>query len=118
MEVLARAHDCRMAWPTGMASPRDGALKEWPKDRSATAWQFKDLGGGYSTPSVAGGRLYVMTNKGLEDEFVTARNERTEPVVVDAYWQGRQPGPAAELSRRSLHAHRGRGNALCPRLRR
>src|SRR5207248_2012090 len=31
---------------------------------------------GYATPSVAGGRVYVMANKGLEDEFVTARDAK------------------------------------------
>ena len=78
MEVLARAHD----WPQWRGPNRDGQsketglLKEWPKDGPRLLWQVKDLGGGYSTPSVAGGRLYVMTNKGLEDEFVTARNTK------------------------------------------
>ena len=78
MEVLARADD----WPQWRGPNRDGhsketgLLKEWPKDGPRLIWQVKDLGGGYSTPSVAGGRIYVMTNKGLEDEFVTARDTK------------------------------------------
>jgi outer membrane protein assembly factor BamB len=76
--VVARAHD----WPQWRGPNRDGQsketglLKEWPKDGPRRLWQVKDLGSGYSTPSVAGGRLYVMTNKGLGDEFVTARDTK------------------------------------------
>lgn len=76
--VLARADD----WPQWRGPKRDGhsretgLLKEWPKDGPKLIWQVKDLGGGYSTPSVAGGRIYLMVNKGLEDEFVTARNAK------------------------------------------
>ena len=76
--VLARADE----WPQWRGPNRDGhsretgLLKEWPKDGPRLLWQVKDLGGGYSTPSVAGGRVYVMTNKGLEDEFVTARDAK------------------------------------------
>ncbi len=76
--VLARADD----WPQWRGPKRDGhsketgLLKEWPKDGPKLIWQVKDLGGGYSTPSVAGGRIYVMANKGLEDEFVTARDAK------------------------------------------
>jgi outer membrane protein assembly factor BamB len=76
--LVARADD----WPQWRGPNRDGhsketgLLKEWPKDGPRSVWQVKDLGGGYSTPSVAGGRLYVMTNKGLEDEFVIARDTK------------------------------------------
>jgi outer membrane protein assembly factor BamB len=83
MEVLARAND----WPQWRGPNRDGhsketgLLKEWPKDGPSAVWQVKDLGGGYSTPSVAGGRLYVMTNKGLADEFVVARDTKDGRLV-------------------------------------
>src|SRR5581483_2272926 len=72
--VLARADD----WPQWRGPNRDGhskengLLKEWPKDGPRLLWQVMDLGGGYSTPSVAGSRLYLMANTGLENEFVKA----------------------------------------------
>jgi outer membrane protein assembly factor BamB len=47
-------------------------LKEWPKDGPKLVWQIKGIGGGYSTPSVVGNRIYLMGNKGLQDEFVKA----------------------------------------------
>ena len=69
-------------WPQWRGPNRDGLsketglLKDWPKDGPSLIWQVKDLGTGYSTPSVAGGRVYVLANKGLEDEFVTARDAK------------------------------------------
>ncbi|MBI2684795.1 MAG: PQQ-like beta-propeller repeat protein [Acidobacteria bacterium] len=72
--ALARADD----WPQWRGPKRDGhsketgLLKAWPKDGPKLIWQVKDLGSGYSTPSVVGGRVYVFANKGLENEFVTA----------------------------------------------
>jgi outer membrane protein assembly factor BamB len=35
-------------------------------------WQVKDIGSGYSTPSVVGDRLYLLSNEGLDSEFVQA----------------------------------------------
>ena len=47
-------------------------LKAWPAEGPKLVWQVKDLGGGYATPSVAGGRIYIISNKGIEDESVKA----------------------------------------------
>src|SRR5437016_5491250 len=63
-------------WPQWRGPNRDGIsketglLKDWPKDGPKLLWQAKDLGGGYGTPSVTGGRIYLMANTGLEDELV------------------------------------------------
>lgn len=54
-------------------SQETGLLKEWPKEGPKLLWQVKDIGSGYSTPAVAGDRLYVISNKGMNDEFVEAR---------------------------------------------
>lgn len=76
--LLARADD----WPQWRGPNRDGhsketrLLKEWPKDGPKLVWQVMDVGGGYSTPTVAGGRVYLIANKGLEDEFVHARDAK------------------------------------------
>ena len=66
-------------WPQWRGPQRDGIsketglLKEWPKDGPKLLWQVKDVGTGYSTPSVVGERLYLLGNKGNEDEFVESR---------------------------------------------
>jgi outer membrane protein assembly factor BamB len=51
-------------------------LQEWPQAGPKLVWQVGKLGGGYSTPSIVGDRIYLMTNQGLEDEFVKALDAR------------------------------------------
>jgi outer membrane protein assembly factor BamB len=76
--LLAAARGFSDDWPQWRGPNRDGSsqekglLKEWPKDGPKLIWQIKDLGSGYATPSVVKDRIYVMTNKGLEDESVKA----------------------------------------------
>jgi outer membrane protein assembly factor BamB len=65
-------------WPQWRGPDRDGhsretgLLKEWPKEGPRLLWQVNDLGSGYATPSVSGGRIYLMSSKGIEDESVSA----------------------------------------------
>jgi outer membrane protein assembly factor BamB len=55
-------------WPQWRGPDRNGVsqetglLKEWPKDGPKLLWKLDDLGAGYSTPAVAGGRVYLQTN--------------------------------------------------------
>ena len=53
-------------------SKETGLLKEWPKEGPKLAWQVKDIGSGYSTPSIVGKRLYLVSNEGMDKEFVQA----------------------------------------------
>jgi outer membrane protein assembly factor BamB len=48
---------------TGL-STETGLLKAWPKEGPKLAWKITGLGTGYSTPSVAGGKLFVMGTEG------------------------------------------------------
>lgn len=65
-------------WPQWRGPGRDGIsketglLQEWPTDGPKLLWQKTELGDGYSTPSVVGNRIFLVNNKGLEDEFVQA----------------------------------------------
>jgi outer membrane protein assembly factor BamB len=67
-------------WPQWQGPDRNavsketGLLKEWPKDGPPLAWKVKGLGGGYSAPSVAGGRIFGLSNRG-SDEVVWALSE-------------------------------------------
>jgi len=56
---------------TGISQER-GLLRQWPKQGPALLWQLSDIGDGYGTPSVAGGRVYLMSNRGMDNEFVQA----------------------------------------------
>lgn len=57
-------------------SHEKGLLKEWPKEGPKLLWQVDGVGDGYSTPAVAGGRIYLISNTGLENESVQARDAR------------------------------------------
>jgi outer membrane protein assembly factor BamB len=69
-------------WPQWRGPQRDGVsketglLKQWPKEGPKLVWQVNDLGDGYSTPSVVGERIYLMSNQGMENEFVQARSTK------------------------------------------
>ena len=43
------------------ASKERGLLQEWPKEGPPLAWKITGLGGGYSGPSVAAGRILGMS---------------------------------------------------------
>lgn len=65
-------------WPQWRGPQRDGVsqesglLKRWPAGGPKLLWQVDDIGDGFSTPSVAGTRIYLMSNRGMENEFVQA----------------------------------------------
>ena len=67
-------------WPQWQGPDRNavskerGLLQAWPKDGPPLAWKVKGLGGGDSAPSVAGGKLFGMSNRG-NDEVVWALSE-------------------------------------------
>jgi len=56
-------------------SKESGLLKEWSKDGPPLAWKITGLGGGYSGPSIAAGRIFGMSNRG-DDEVVWALSEK------------------------------------------
>ena len=74
LPLEARAAD----WPQWRGPQRNGIsaetglLSEWPKEGPKLVWQVKDIDSGYSTPSVVGDRLYLLSNQGLDNEFVQA----------------------------------------------
>jgi outer membrane protein assembly factor BamB len=56
-------------------SKETGLLRSWQgSDGPPLAWKVKGLGGGYSTPSIAAGRIFGMSYRG-QDEMVWALDE-------------------------------------------
>jgi outer membrane protein assembly factor BamB len=47
-------------------------LREWPTDGPKLLWQLSDIGNGYATPAVAGTRVFLLSNRGMENESVVA----------------------------------------------
>jgi outer membrane protein assembly factor BamB len=74
-------------WPQWRGPERDGTsketglLKQWPAGGPKLLWQVNDIGDGYSTPIVVGSRLYVMSNRGMENEFVQALSTQDGKVI-------------------------------------
>src|SRR5262245_31840170 len=48
-------------------SKETGLLKEWPKDGPPLVWTGKNLGAGFSTPSVAKGMIFGMGTREGKD---------------------------------------------------
>lgn len=55
-------------------SQETGLLQEWPKDGPPLARKIQGIGGGYSAPAIAAGRIYGMSSRGA-DEVVWAISE-------------------------------------------
>jgi hypothetical protein len=95
-------------WPQWQGPDRNaisketGLLKEWPEDGPPLSWKVGGLGGGDSTPSIAAGRIFGMSNRG-DDEVVWALREKDGQeiwaVKIEAAfpttWQQSKEGPSA-----------------------
>ena len=64
-------------------SKETGLLREWPDDGPPLAWTAKGLGDGYSAPSVAAGRIYVM-GEDKRSSYVRALDEQTGKIAWSA----------------------------------
>jgi outer membrane protein assembly factor BamB len=115
-------------WPQWRGQNRDGKsadtglLKEWPNDGPPLAWKVDKLGGGYTAPSVADGRIFGMGNRG-EDEVVWALSEsdgkelwvsRLGPAFAQRASQGKE-GPACTptVDGKRLYVEGLGGNVAC-----
>ena len=80
-------------------------------------WQVDDIGDGYSTPAVVGTRIYLMSNRGMENEFVQALSTQDgKPVWTTRVGNVGNPnrpalreGPVHADRRRRLHLRAGLG---------
>jgi outer membrane protein assembly factor BamB len=74
-------------WPQWRGPERDGIskenglLKQWPAAGPKLLWQVNDIGDGYSTPAVVGTHIYLMSNRGFDNEFVEALSTKAGATV-------------------------------------
>lgn len=87
LPVSSHAQKATSDWPqwrgpdrTGV-SKETGLLKQWPKEGPKLLWQLTDIGDGYSGPAVVGNRIYLMSNRGMDNEFVEARSAQDGKVI-------------------------------------
>jgi len=62
-------------------SKETGLLKQWPASGPKLLSQLNDIGDGYSGPSVVGTRIYLMSNRGMDNEFVQALSAQDGKVI-------------------------------------
>ena len=80
--AISAPGDSNFDWPQWQGQDRNavsretGLLQDWPKSGPPLLWKAEDLGGGFSTPSVAQGRVFGMGFRG-NDEVVWAIDEKT-----------------------------------------
>lgn len=85
--VSAITAQTRGDWPQWRGPERNGTstesglLKEWPAGGPKLLWQVNDIGDGYSTPVVVGKSIYVMSNRGMDNEFVQALSTQDGKVI-------------------------------------
>jgi outer membrane protein assembly factor BamB len=101
-------------------SKEQGLLKEWPKDGPPLAWKVKGLGGGYSAPSIAGGRIFGMSARGDQEVAWAVSEGDGKTLWVTPLWpafrqrmpQGREgPGCTPTIDGERLYVM-GRGGEL------
>lgn len=103
-------------------SQEKGLLREWPSDGPPLAWKIEGLGGGYSAPAVAAGRIFGMSHR-QGDEIVWALSEtdgqelwarRLGPAVTDGPPQGKEgPGCTPAVDGERLYVLGSAGDLAC-----
>src|SRR5262245_40155180 len=51
-------------------SAETGLLKTWPREGPKLVWKIEGLGDGFSTPSVAAGRIFVVGTRGKTERVI------------------------------------------------
>ncbi|MBY0527791.1 MAG: PQQ-like beta-propeller repeat protein [Gemmataceae bacterium] len=75
-------------------SKETGLLKEWPKDGPTLRWKADDIGTGYSTPAIAGGRVYLQTTNGNEESTIALDEKTGKKIWSQAIGKvGKNTGP-------------------------
>jgi outer membrane protein assembly factor BamB len=79
---------------TGL-SPETGLLKEWPAQGPKLLWKATGLGDGFSTPSLAAGRIYLMGAQGKEERLIALNSADGKELWVTPFgtMTGGHPGP-------------------------
>ena len=100
--AAAAAAQARVEWPQWRGPNRDaisrdtGLLKEWKAGGPPLAWQASGLGAGFSSLSLAGGRLYTMGDVEA-GQHVLALDPSNGRILwktkVGPIWDDEYPGP-------------------------
>ncbi|MBN2476094.1 MAG: PQQ-binding-like beta-propeller repeat protein [Pirellulales bacterium] len=104
--ALAAAADAAIAplgqpgeWPQFHGPRRDsicretGLLDQWPEGGPTLLWKLEGLGNGYSTISIAGGRLFTMGDRTPDGQDASQFVIALDPATRQELWATRVGGP-------------------------
>jgi outer membrane protein assembly factor BamB len=102
--ATARSVTAAAEWPQWRGPERNGIsretglIRQWPKQGPSLEWKATRLGEGYSSVSVAGGRVYTMGNRGREEYVIALDAANGKEVWASAIGRvradgGGYPGP-------------------------
>lgn len=99
-------------------STETGLLKEWPSGGPRLAWKAAELGDGFSTPSVADGKVFLLGTKGEGIEHLYALSTETGKSLWSievGKMTGGHPGPRSTPTIDNGHAYliSSDGNLVC-----
>lgn len=114
---------------TGLSN-ETGLLKQWPASGPPLLWKATGLGDGYSTPSVAAGRIYVLGTRGGQpiqgkgkgagpkDEYLLALKTSNGSIAWELKFgttAGGYPGPRCTptVDGNRVYALSSNGNLVC-----
>ena len=112
-------------WPQWRGPNRDGVsketglLKSWPAAGPARAWIFSNAGAGYSSFSIANGKLYTMGSRRGTEQLICldARTGQEQwaanigPELKNKWGGGPRGTPSVDGTR--IYAMGGQGNLIC-----
>ena len=74
-------------------SPETGLLDSWPTEGPPLAWRMQGLGGGFSSVSIAEGRLFTMGRPNNEDELIAVNLANRQILWQARLGRGNNEGP-------------------------
>ena len=100
-------------------SPDTGLLKEWPESGPKRAWLFDNCGKGYSGPSIANGKIFIMgTREDMTQLICLSESEGKELWATDVaavygnrWGDGPRCTPTVEGD--FVYALAGKGDLIC-----
>ena len=81
LSTVMLGHAAAPDWPSFRGadrnnhSPDKNLLKSWPEDGPKLEWTAKGLGGGYSSVTLVGDRIYTLGNKGRQSHLLALNRE-------------------------------------------
>jgi outer membrane protein assembly factor BamB len=101
---------------TGLSSDT-GLLQKWPEAGPKLAWKITGLGEGYSTPSISGGKIYLLGTKGNDEYLIclTGKDGTKAWDIKIGSKAGGYPGPRSTptIDNGFAYAVSSDGNLVC-----